>query len=74
VAECRYCAFAVFPQDVPPGCEFGLTFRDGRHGCIAFERECGSDDDLGERPEIASKASESAYTARSTSTRHEGAS
>ena len=30
--------------------------------------------DLGERPEIASKASESAYTARSTDTRHKGAS
>ena len=74
MAECRYCAFAVYPPDTTPGCELGLRFLGGQHGCIAFEREPGSDDDLGERPEIAPKASESAYKARSTYTRHDGAS
>ena len=47
MAECRYCAFAVYPPDTTPGCELGLRFLDGQHGCIAFEREPGSDDDLG---------------------------
>ena len=48
MAECRYCAFAVFPQDVSPGCEFGLTFRVEDHPCPLWERECGTDDDLGD--------------------------
>jgi hypothetical protein len=74
VAECKYCAFAVYPPDTTPGCEFGLTFRVEDHPCPLWEREVGTDDDLGEGAEIASKASESAYTARSASTRHEGAS
>ena len=74
VAECKYCAFAVYPPDTTPGCEFGLTFRVEDHPCPLWERECGTDDDLSEHPEIASKASESASKARSAPTRHEGAS
>ena len=47
MAECKYCAFAVYPPDTTPGCEFQLTFRTEDHPCPLWERECGSDDDLG---------------------------
>ena len=80
MAECRYCAFARYglhgSESLPhiAGCLLDLVVSPGPHDCPMFEREPGSDDDLGERPEIAPKASESAYTARSTSTRHDGVS
>ena len=36
VAECKYCAFAVYASLTPPGCEFGLDYvpeyhRETRH-------------------------------------------
>jgi hypothetical protein len=78
VAECKYCYFVrlrtTYQQATAYECFFRIPIIPGEHQCHLFEREPGSDDDLGERPEIASKASDSAHTARSTATRHEGAS
>jgi len=48
MSECKYCAFAVYPVDATPGCEFGLEFQVDDHPCPLWEREAGSDDDLGE--------------------------
>jgi hypothetical protein len=69
VAECKYCYFVrlrtTYQQATAYECFFRIPIIPGEHQCHLFEREPGSDDDLGERPEIASKASESAYEARS---------
>ena len=76
MVECKYCAFARYGllRNRPHAeCLLDLSVSPGPHDCPMFEREPGSDDDLGERPEIAPNASEGAYKARSTSTRHEGA-
>jgi hypothetical protein len=85
-AVCRYCTHLTHTEPgTPTGraweplewiCAHGLKVRPGRHHCLMFSREPGSDDDL-ERTNaagIASKASESAYKARSTTHRHQGAS
>ena len=48
MAECKYCAFARYPDDFPPYCDFRLTFRLESHPCPLYEREAGADDDLGD--------------------------
>lgn len=54
MANCRYCTFARFEEGRPVACEMVRVLVTGEHNCIAFDREPGSDDDLGERPEAAS--------------------
>jgi hypothetical protein len=76
-AVCRYCTHLTHRDPGTPtgraweplewACMHKLEVRPGRHHCDRFEREPGVDDDL-ERTNaagIASKASESAYEARS---------